>query len=96
LIEVEGRLPAIWKRSARTRRKSGCGAVQRRGGFLGVAVKPYTNVATIDDYPVAAGGFIDRGNDLAIAWSILGRVPECFVGWSGVPQVHHGHAVQMD
>jgi hypothetical protein len=33
------------------------------------------------DYPVAAGGFLERDNDLAIAWSILGRVePEHFVG----------------
>lgn len=43
--------------------------------FSALLAKPYTNVATIDDYPVAAGGFLERGNDLAIAWSILGRVP---------------------
>lgn len=49
--------------------------------FSGLLSKPYTNVATIDDYPVAAGGFIERGNDMAIAWSILGRVEsEHFVG----------------
>lgn len=42
---------------------------------------PHTNVATIADYPVAVGGFIDRGNGQAIAWSIIGRVgPEHFVG----------------
>jgi hypothetical protein len=42
---------------------------------------PYSKVATIDDYPVAAGGFLEQGNDLAIAWSILGRVPtEQFIG----------------
>lgn len=54
-----------------------------RGGadFSALIAKPYTNVATIDDYPVAAGGFLERGNDLAIAWSIVGRVePEHFVG----------------
>lgn len=49
--------------------------------FSALLTRPYTNVATIEDYPIAAGGFIERGNDLAIAWSILGRVPqEQFVG----------------
>lgn len=44
--------------------------------FSALLAKPHTNVATIDGYPVAAGGFLERGNDLAIAWSILGRVPD--------------------
>ena len=49
--------------------------------FSSLITKPYTHVATIDDYPIAAGGFIERGNGLAIAWSIIGRVaPEHFVG----------------
>ena len=49
--------------------------------FSALLAKPHTNVATIDDYPVAAGGFIERGNDLAIAWSIIGRVEQGdFVG----------------
>jgi hypothetical protein len=48
--------------------------------FSGLLAEPYTNVATIDEYPIAAGGFFDQGNGLAIAWSILGKVPtECFV-----------------
>jgi hypothetical protein len=48
--------------------------------FSELLSRPYTHVATIDDYPVAAGGFIDRGNGLAIAWSVIGRAPtECFV-----------------
>ncbi|MFK4647224.1 hypothetical protein ABIF96_005798 [Bradyrhizobium ottawaense] len=43
--------------------------------------KPNTHVALIDGQPVAAGGFIDRGNGNAIAWSVLGRVDERhFVG----------------
>lgn len=49
--------------------------------FSELIAKPFTNVATIDGYPVAAGGFIDRGNGLAIAWSIIGKVSaEQFVG----------------
>jgi hypothetical protein len=43
--------------------------------------KPNTHVALIDGHPVAAGGFIERGEGLAIAWSVLGRIdPEHFVG----------------
>ncbi|PDT71738.1 hypothetical protein CO683_00840 [Bradyrhizobium ottawaense] len=57
--------------------------------FSGLLDRPFSNVATIDDHPVAAGGFIERGNDLAIAWSILGRVePECFVGLVRVFRKH--------
>lgn len=44
--------------------------------FSALIAKPHTHVATVEDYPIAAGGFIDHGNDVAIAWSILGRVPE--------------------
>lgn len=43
--------------------------------FSGLLARPYTHVATVDEYPIAAGGFLERGNDLAIAWSVLGRVP---------------------
>lgn len=43
--------------------------------------KPFTHVAVIEGHPVGAAGFIDRGNDFAIAWSVVGRVlPEHFVG----------------
>lgn len=57
------------------------GMFQAGADFSGLLSKPHTNVAVIDDYPVAAGGFIDRGNGLAIAWSIIGRVPtEQFIG----------------
>lgn len=49
--------------------------------FSALLGKPHTHVATIDGRPVAAGGFIERDNALAIAWSILGRVdPVDFVG----------------
>jgi hypothetical protein len=49
--------------------------------FSALLGKPFTHVATIDDLPVAAGGFIDRGNDLAIAWSVIGKVdPDKFTG----------------
>lgn len=49
--------------------------------FSGLLSRPFAHVATIDDHPVAAGGFIERDKDVAIAWSILGRVePESFVG----------------
>ncbi|MCK1367619.1 hypothetical protein [Bradyrhizobium sp. 62] len=49
--------------------------------FSGLLEKPHTNVATVNGYPVAAGGFLDRGNEVAVAWSILGKVPEtAYVG----------------
>lgn len=77
-LPVQGDLETIGKDAAeewvRDRFKVGA-------DFSSLLSKPYTNVATIDGYPVAAGGFFDRGNDLAIAWSIIGRVPtEQFVG----------------
>jgi hypothetical protein len=54
---------------------------QEGADFSALLAKPHTNVGTIDGYPVAAGGFLERGNDLAIAWSIIGRVEaENFVG----------------
>lgn len=43
--------------------------------FSGLLARPHTHVATVSGYPVAAGGFLERGNGLAIAWSVLGRVP---------------------
>lgn len=49
--------------------------------FSQLVERPFTHVAVIDDEPVAIGGFIDRGHDLAIAWSVIGRVePDRFVG----------------
>lgn len=57
------------------------GVIKSGADLSALWAKPYTNVATVEGYPVAAGGFIDRGNGLAIAWSIIGRVdPEQFVG----------------
>lgn len=44
--------------------------------FSDLLARPHTHVATVDEYPVAAGGFLERGNGLAIAWSVLGLVPE--------------------
>lgn len=37
--------------------------------------KPHTHVAIIADHPVAVGGFIDRDQGSAFAWSVLGQVP---------------------
>jgi len=57
--------------------------------FSTLLSRPFSNVATIDDHPVAAGGFIEREKDLAVAWSILGRVePESFVGLVRVFRKH--------
>lgn len=33
--------------------------------------QPYTHVALIDGIPIAAGGFLNRGHGVAIAWSVL-------------------------
>lgn len=54
----------------------------RNGADFSVLLdRPFSHVATIDDYPVAAGGFIERAGGLAVAWSIVGRVePKDFVG----------------
>lgn len=49
--------------------------------FSELLARPFAHVAAIEGRPVAAGGFIDRGNDLAIAWSMIGRVRiDKFVG----------------
>lgn len=49
--------------------------------FSALLSRPFSNVATIDEYPVAAGGFLDRGQDCAVAWSIVGKVEQRdFVG----------------
>lgn len=49
--------------------------------FTELLARPFTHVAAIEGRPVAAGGFIDLGHDLAVAWSVIGRVEtDKFVG----------------
>jgi hypothetical protein len=57
--------------------------------FSGLLARPFSNVATVDGYPVAAGGFLDRGEDRAVAWSIVGKVAaRDFVGLCRVFRKH--------
>lgn len=51
------------------------GVIKAGVDFTELLSAPFTNVASIDGEPVAAGGFINRGHDSAIAWSLVGIVP---------------------
>jgi hypothetical protein len=46
------------------------------GEFADLFTRPLTKVLVIDDIPVAAGGFIDQGNNAAIGWTLVGHVAQ--------------------
>lgn len=41
-----------------------------------VLANPHTLVAEIDGEPTCAGGYVDMGNGVAIAWALVGQVPK--------------------
>lgn len=41
-----------------------------------VIANPWTRVMTIDDAPVAAGGFVDVGGGAALGWALVGSIPK--------------------
>lgn len=46
------------------------------GDFSKLFARPLTRVMLIDGAPVAAGGFVDRGDGTAIGWTLVGHAPQ--------------------
>lgn len=46
------------------------------GDFSALFSQPHTAVIVVDDVPVAAGGFIDRGDRTSIGWTLVGYIAQ--------------------